>query len=340
MKPTRLVVLLSVAGGIGVAVAQPDETAASAFKRGQAALKAGRVHEACAAFEASDKLAAAIATELALADCYEQDGKLVAAARVFRSAADKDTNAARRKKTLDKAAKLDSRAPKLHVVVIPRVDGVKIKVDGVEVAATGDVQVDLGPHEIIATAPDYEGKNLTAVDREGDVVEVSVHMERRAGIAPPEKPAPEPPPPVHAPVEQAPPSQPTTRPPPTTESKPPSDVSHASGHRRRNGAIIGLTGAVVLVGAAVLDGISIGKFHDEHALCPGYLCANNADTAKANSLRDDGRSLRAASIGMGIGGAAIFAVGAYLLATPGHREVPVAVRATAHGGDVSYTLRF
>ena len=61
-----------------------DETAAAAFKRGQAALKAKQVHEACDAFTTSERLEPKLETELALADCYGQDGKLATAARIAR----------------------------------------------------------------------------------------------------------------------------------------------------------------------------------------------------------------------------------------------------------------
>ena len=81
------------------AVAWADESAADAMKRGKAAMKAGKVHDACSAFEASDKLEAKVDTELALADCYEQDGRLASAAKLYRTLGETDTNKARGKKS-------------------------------------------------------------------------------------------------------------------------------------------------------------------------------------------------------------------------------------------------
>src|SRR5437763_6757202 len=85
------------------------DSADSLYKDGQAAMKAGRVDEACQKFEASDKADAKLDTELALADCYEQDGKPVAAAKLLRATADKDSNADRKKKSTDKATKLEAK---------------------------------------------------------------------------------------------------------------------------------------------------------------------------------------------------------------------------------------
>ena len=47
---TKLIIALAVFGHGATAFA--DDTAADALKRGTAAMKAGRVHEACTAFEA------------------------------------------------------------------------------------------------------------------------------------------------------------------------------------------------------------------------------------------------------------------------------------------------
>src|SRR5262245_53557621 len=117
----------------GIALA--DDTADSALARGKAALKAGRIHEACDAFEASAKLDARIDTELSLASCYAQDGKPMPAARLYRSVAAKDSDAARRQSSIAKAAKLEASAPKLRFAINPMPTGLVIKVDGIEVPA-------------------------------------------------------------------------------------------------------------------------------------------------------------------------------------------------------------
>src|SRR5580704_6862188 len=153
MNYSRLVIATTLLARAGIGSADPNDTAESAFARGQAALKAGRIHQACDAYETSDKLAARIETEQSLASCYEQDGKPMAAARLYRSLADKDGNADRRKTSLAKADKLEAKAPRLRFEINPMPAGLIVKVDGAEVSSTADVPVDVGPHEVVATAP-------------------------------------------------------------------------------------------------------------------------------------------------------------------------------------------
>ena len=169
------------------AIASADD-ASTAAARGRADLKAGRIHEACDDFAQSEQLAAGVDTELALAACYDQDGKPASAARLYRVAADKDAKASRRKTSLAKAEKLEARAPKLHFTVRPAPAGLVIKVDGAEVSATEDAIVDTGPHQVEASAPGYEGHTSAPVDREGTTVQVVVQLVATEAPAP--KPEP------------------------------------------------------------------------------------------------------------------------------------------------------
>ena len=57
MKTSHILVTILLAVPATAVYAQ-DDTADAAFKRGEHALKAGRIHEACDAFAASEKLAA------------------------------------------------------------------------------------------------------------------------------------------------------------------------------------------------------------------------------------------------------------------------------------------
>ncbi len=327
---TRLLLAATLLANASVAAADPDDTAAGALKHGQTALRAGRVHEACQAFEASEKLDAKIDTELDLADCYEQDGKLMAAAKLYRAAAEKDSNAARAKTSSEKAARLETLAPKLRFAINPRPDGLVIKVDGVEVANTGDIRVDVGPHEVTATAPGYEGHASAPVDRPHGTVDVIIRMQPRADAAPAPTPAPTPAPaPTPGPTE----TEPAATPAPTpmlTDTEP-------VDHRKRNGVIAASAGVALLIGTAVVYEVSAGKFDDEHKLCPNSKCASEADLTKAKSQLSDGHTLRGVSIGMGIGGGALLVAGAYLLLTPHHKE---SSHVTLHVGHDSAVLAY
>ena len=323
MKKLSLLMIIGAAG-----IAHADDDATAAYTRGQSLLKANKVHEACEAFAASEKARASVDAELALGNCYEQDGRLVASAKMYRASADKDVNASRKKASLEKAMQLDKRAPKLRFAISPKPDGIVIKVDGMEVPSTGDVMVDVGPHEVTASAPGYEGHANAPIDREGQTLDVILRMEAKE-VKAPEAP---PPAPKLQPHETA---APEPTPMPAVEPAP----APASGHRTA-GIVIGGAGVAAVIGAVVLAELGTGKLDDEHALCPGHLCATDADTARANSLRDDGRTLRGAAIGVGIGGAVLVAAGTYLFMTSHHESSPVALRVDPHGAAVTYTLGF
>ncbi len=326
---TRLLLAATLLANASVAGADPDDTATGARKHGQTALRAGRVHEACQAFEASEKLDSKIDTELDLADCYEQDGKLMAAAKLYRAAAEKDSNAGRAKTSSDKAMRLETLAPKLRFAINPRPDGLVIKVDGVEVANTGDIRVDVGPHEVTATAPGYEGHASAPVDRPHGTVDVIIRMQPHAEAAPAPSPAPTPAP-TPPPLDKADPEPATTTMPLVTDTEP-------TDHRKRNGVIAASAGVVLLIGTAVVYEVSAGKFDDEHTLCPNSKCATEADLTKAKSQLSDGHTLRGVSIGMGIGGGALLIAGAYLLLTPHHKE---SSHVTLHVGHDSTGLAY
>jgi hypothetical protein len=320
MKTTFLIAttLLVTAG-----IASADESAADALKRGHAAYKAGRIHEACDAYATSEKLAASTDTETSLAACYEQDGKPVAAAKLYRKAG-----------SAAKAAKLEARAPKLRFAV-KQVPGLKIMVDGVEVPATEDVMVDTGPHEVTATAPGFVGHASAPVDREKAIVDVIIRLEPVA------EPAPAPPAPAPAPAPQSEPAATAAPAPMAAPAQPMADMhDEPTDHRKRNGIIIGAVGVAALATAGVMFAVSSSKFDDEHSLCPNSMCANTDDLAKAHSLLDDGHTYRGLSIGMGIGGVVLAAAGVYLLVTPHHEESHMTVQVDHTGGSVGYTARF
>jgi hypothetical protein len=328
--------LIIIAGLVGPAGMAHADDAATSFARGKAALKAKKIHEACEAFAASEQAKAAVETELALAGCLEQDGKLVAAANMYRTAAANDSNAKRKQTSSDKASKLSARAPKLRFAINPRPDDILIKVDGVAVPTVGDVMVDLGPHEVVATAAGYEGHASAPVDREGQILDVILRMEATAPA-----PAPEKDPAIAA--EPASPAAPAAAPmaEPEQADAMPMPAEHAPSHRRRNGLIVGGVGVAAAIGAAVFFKVGSNKLDDQHELCPDKLCGSQADADKANSLRDDGRRYRGIGIGMGIGGVVLIAAGAVLFATaPSDSESPVALKVDRDGGVLSYSFGF
>ncbi len=309
MMKTTILLLVTISS-----VAFADD-ADSAFQRGRTAMKAGRIHEACDAYAQSEQLAARAETELALAVCYEQDGKPASAARLYRAAGQ-----------LAKAQKLEARAPKLRFAISPMPPGLVVKVDGVVVPATEDALVDTGPHEVVATAPGFAGHASAPVDRERAILDVIVRMEPVAE-------------PVPAPASPPPPKSELVPVAPTEAAAPMPAPEHAN-HRKRNGLIVGAVGLGALVGAAVMFAESSSKFDDAQRLCPASTCANAADLAQGHSLLSDGHTLRGAAIGTSIAGALLVAAGTYLWMTPSHEASHVSVHLDRGGAGASYTVRF
>ena len=308
------------------------DTAEAAYRRGKAALKAGHVHEACGELDASDKLEAKVETELNLAACYAEDGKPVSAARLYRAVAAKDDIGDRKKTAIDKATKLEAKAPKLRLTLSQRPAGLAIMVDGAPAPLSGDIPVDAGPHEVVATAPGFEGHASAAVDKDRAVVDVIVRMEPKAEpIAPTPTLTPVGPTPA---VTVMPDATPAPMPMQTLEMQPSHD------HRKRNGAVLGAVGIGALVTSVIFFEAGQAKFDQEHALCPNATCRTTPEVNFYNQLRGDARDDRAWTIGMGIGGVALVGVGVYLLVSP-HTEEPRMSVTVGHGNaELTYTSHF
>lgn len=135
--------------------------AQSLFDEGRKLLQAGKLTEACAAFESSHKLDPAITTLLNLADCREQNHQLATAWGTFI-----DANRMARESSNDKLArvasnharKLESRLSKLKIYVPAdrRVPGLEVLRDGDPVNPAGwnhALPIDGGTYTITARAP-------------------------------------------------------------------------------------------------------------------------------------------------------------------------------------------
>ncbi|HEV7555899.1 MAG TPA: hypothetical protein VGO00_10610 [Kofleriaceae bacterium] len=145
------------------AYAQPATVQAqSLFDEGRKLLDAGKIAEACTAFEASQKLDPAITTLLNLADCREQNHQLASAWGTF-----EDANRMARAANNDKLAKvasnhsskLEPRLSHLTVTVAHPVAGLEItrgkdNIDGASWNHT--LPIDGGVYTITAKAPGRE----------------------------------------------------------------------------------------------------------------------------------------------------------------------------------------
>ncbi len=150
------------------------------FDRGRSAFDAGRIEEACAAFEESMRLDPANGTLLNLARCHEQQGRVTTAWSEYRDALDMS----RRLGQLQRAAvaeaamaRLEPRLPKLKVVMTAPPPGVVITHNGTSHRAAflgAAMPVDPGAHVISVSAPGREAYETTVHVDEADTHEVVV----------------------------------------------------------------------------------------------------------------------------------------------------------------------
>jgi hypothetical protein len=160
-----LIMALALVVGSARAVAQPaGAQAESLFRHGKELMTKGRFAEACAAFEASQKLDPTISTLLNLASCREKNGQLATAWGLFleaerqtRTASD-DPSRQLHQVAVNHATKLEPRLSTLTITVAPehRVGGLQVhrNADLVDPGAWNKaLPIDGGTYKITASAP-------------------------------------------------------------------------------------------------------------------------------------------------------------------------------------------
>jgi len=149
----RRCVLLFVVALAPSAHAQESD-AERLFREGQEAMATKDYASACAKFAASLQLEPGIGTRLWLADCYEQQGRLATAWRVFREAAAAAIEAKDSRATVaeSRAAKLEPKLSKIDVRVIAPPKDFELRLDGVRVQWSHPLFVDRGRHELRASS--------------------------------------------------------------------------------------------------------------------------------------------------------------------------------------------
>ncbi|HEY4244591.1 MAG TPA: hypothetical protein VGM88_32480 [Kofleriaceae bacterium] len=150
-------------GAARVASAQSaGAQAESLFRQGKDLVAAGKLAEACAAFDASEKAEPAVTTRLNQADCREKNGQIATAWGLFIDAeretriATDDRDKALHATAVARAAKLEPLLSTLAITVEHPIDGLEIRRDGarVEAGAWGKaLPIDGGTVTITASAP-------------------------------------------------------------------------------------------------------------------------------------------------------------------------------------------
>jgi hypothetical protein len=193
MKLSTIVLLLALPAGI--AHAQPSGAQAETlFRQGKDLMAKGQTAEACAAFDASQKLDPTIATLLNQASCREKNGQLATAWGLFleaerqtRTATD-ESGRQLHQVANSHAQKLEPRLSTLTITVPPenRVGGLQIQRGG-EVVDPGAwnkaLPVDGGTYKVTATAPgNSEWSSTITVGGEHDAKTIEIPKLKAAAL--------------------------------------------------------------------------------------------------------------------------------------------------------------
>lgn len=191
MQP-RVLLSIALSGALLGVLLHPTSSAAQSssaqaeqmFRDGKKLMGEKKFAEACAAFEASYNLDAAITTRINLADCREKNGQIATAWGLFLDT-ERETRGDAKLKGLnttakDRAAKLEPRLSYL-IINVPddsRVDGLAINRDGVPVDPltwNRALPVDGGSYTVEGKAPGHEPWSTTVqVQAEHDKQSVDV----------------------------------------------------------------------------------------------------------------------------------------------------------------------
>jgi tetratricopeptide (TPR) repeat protein len=196
------VVVVALASAVGsMASAQSPEPASGAvaqslFEAGRALMDEQKYEEACAKFEASQRIDPSAGTLLNLGRCLEMRGKTASAWAIYKQtiALGNATNKPRQVSAAEQyLADLTPKLCKLEIVVASTVPGLTIKAGSLELdeAARGEpVPMDPGTYAIVAEAPGHQPWRGEVTLTEGASERVLVPVLTRALEPPPPPPAP------------------------------------------------------------------------------------------------------------------------------------------------------
>jgi len=290
-----LVALAILGATVAPARAQTAE-AETLFREGKKLLKKNKTAEACAKFEASERLEPNTTTELNLGACHAKLGQTATAWVMFVRAA-ASAKRAGSKEASDEAKKRAAALEKVLIhltIAVPgdhALDGLVIKRNQTSIDHelwNQEVPVDPDDYTITAEAPDRLGWSVTvAVKTKSKVIEVpELEPDPHAPAhAKPEEPA----------VAAAPHDQPHPPPPPPPRPLP----------RRKNASTVVALGAIGVGALALGTGFGLYSSHlasEADATCPAVTCADANAVDQNHSARTYGW---VANVSWGIGAVAL-----------------------------------
>jgi hypothetical protein len=318
-KGWLVISIVAAAGAAPRASAQSASVQAqSLFDEGRRLLDAGKIAEACAAFDSSQKLDPAITTLLNLADCREQNNQLATAWGTFT-----DANRMARTAKNDKLArvaashahKLEPRLSKLSIVVPAdhQIAGLEVTRDGELINAAAwnhALPIDGGTYTISARAPGRAPWSITKVIKpSSDAATVTVPLlDAKAAVVAKPVAVTEPRPVAPAPVERQPaPVAPALVVTPSADPGGSPMQAQATVDRPSRLPVVPLVlggGALALGGGALAFHLSGNHLYDQARATTGDQTRRDSLEHSANTRRYVAQAFAGAAIGCA--GAAVY----------------------------------
>lgn len=218
----RLVVLLLGVVVVSPAFAQTNDAAARAlFDEGRTLMDEKKFPQACAKFEASQKIGPKASTALNLGVCYDKIQKFATAWSTFGTAATlakREGHAEREKYAREQMAAMEEKLAKLTIHVGNSVAGLQVMLDDkpvIEAMYGTALPIDPGPHKLSATAPGKKpwSKEIVVPAEKASLTETIPMLEDSEAVTPTPIPTPTP-----TPAQETTPQPPVQPPPPPARS--------------------------------------------------------------------------------------------------------------------------
>jgi hypothetical protein len=312
------------------------------FAEARAAFVAGDFAEACPKFEEVVRLKPGLGARIGLGDCYRAQGRLAKAWEVYIDVIDDVPDLVKKAKGFTEQSKVKKRGdeardrikeiePKLGwmVLVVPEavsnLDGLALQVDGLPVERTKfgvRLPMDRGEHVVDVSAKGKKTWEKTVALVEGAELSITVQpLEEETAptkTGPTENPLP-------PPTEVKPPSDSSgpigaNKPPPDTIKPSPETKASFFTPPRIVGLSLGVVGAGVLVGGAVLGSTAIEKRDASEA---GGNCIANRCNEMGLALRQESLAAANASTGLFVVGGVALAAGLTLILIAPKQTAPV-----------------
>ncbi len=298
------------------AFAQSTHAAAEQmFRDANALLKSGKIHEACASFEESQKLDPQLGTLLNIASCHEKEGKTASAWGAYTELTELARRAGDNRRfdyAKAQAAELEKQLPRVSFDVPTGTD--TLKLDGVElgkVAWNVPLPVDPGEHDLSYSGASKKpgAQHFAIAAGETTKVKLAPLVDDTSATTP-----------IANPPDAPPPSR-------TVVQPDPAHMRTTGGGLRTGGFVVAGLGVVGLGLGATFGVLALGSKSDVNGACIGNQC-NPAGLGAADSARTQATI---STLGLVAGGVCL-AAGIAMIAVGGKKASLTGVIVPTIGG--------